>query len=115
MNLTGKWKYFENYAYGVAEGELYLDQSDDVLSGKIVFTDKIRGEKPYMIQEFLIGEIDEQRIRIEAVEFDVIHAEQQIDYELDRWFGILINDVTIRGVSSDEQGISGYFEFTKVG
>ena len=50
VDLTGKWKYTENYGYGTAEGELYLKQDGKKLSGKIVFTDNLEGEEPYMIQ-----------------------------------------------------------------
>ena len=53
MDLTGKWRYIENYGYGVAEGELYLKQKGQMLAGRIVFTDKVEGESSYMIQEFL--------------------------------------------------------------
>ena len=31
MDLTGKWRYIENYGYGVAEGELYLKQKGSCL------------------------------------------------------------------------------------
>ena len=55
MDLTGKWRYIENYGYGVAEGELYLKQKGQTLAGRIVFTDKVEGESSYMIQEFLKG------------------------------------------------------------
>ena len=36
MDLTGKWRYIENYGYGVAEGELYLKQKGQTLAGRIV-------------------------------------------------------------------------------
>lgn len=114
MDLTGKWKYMENYVYGLAEGELYLKQEGKKLSGKIVFSDKMEGEESYMIQEFLTGEINERKVRLEATEYDIIHSEYKIDYELDRWFGLLVGDTTIKGISSDEQGVQGFFEFEKV-
>ena len=75
MDLTGKWRYIENYGYGVAEGELYLKQKGQTLAGRIVFTDKVEGES---------------------------------------WFGLLVDDNTIKGVSKDGQGVEGYFEFEKV-
>ena len=62
MNLTGKWKYTENYGYGVAEGELYLTQRDQLLSGRIVFTDKVEKETSYMIQEFLTGTLEGRKV-----------------------------------------------------
>ena len=42
MDLTGKWKYTEDYLHGKAEGELYLRQDGDKLSGRLVFTDHIK-------------------------------------------------------------------------
>lgn len=114
VNLTGKWKYTENYGYGIAEGELYLKQDGNKLSGRIVFTDKLEGEESYMIQEFLTGEIDEIKVRLDAQEFDIIHSDHDIFYELDCWFGLLLDGNTIKGVSTDEQGVEGYFEFLKV-
>ena len=86
MDLTGKWRYIENYGYGVAEGELYLKQKGQTLAGRIVFTDKVEGESSYMIQEFLKGELEGRKVRLEAVEFDIIHSEFPITYQLDHWF-----------------------------
>lgn len=114
MDLTGTWKYIENYGYGVAEGELYLQQEGMKLSGRIVFTDKMEGEETYMIQEFLAGGIEERKVRLDAQEYDIIHADYTIDYELDRWFGVLVDDRTVKGVSADKQGVEGYFEFKKI-
>lgn len=114
MDLTGKWKYIENYGYGVAEGELYLKQENSDLSGRIVFTDKLEGTSAYMIQEFLKGSLEGRKVRLEAVEFDIIHADFKVSYELDSWFGLLLDENTIKGVSVDEQGVEGYFEFERV-
>lgn len=113
MDLTGKWKYIENYGYGVAEGELYLRQTGNELTGRIVFSDRLEGENPYMIQEFLRGSLEGRKIRLEATESDIIHADFPIVYELDSWFGLLVDEHTIKGVSVDDQGVEGYFEFEK--
>lgn len=112
-DLTGRWLYREDYGYGVTEGELYLRQEGDRLSGRLVFTDRIEDEEPYMIQEFLEGTLEGKKVRIEAVEYDIIHAEHRIDYELDSWFGVLLDESTIKGVSRDDQGVEGCFEFIK--
>lgn len=114
MNLTGKWKYYESYTYGVAEGELYLKQDGKQLSGRIVFTDRLKDGDSYMIQEFLQGEVEFRKVRLVANEFDIIHSDYSISYELDSWFGLLVEDELIKGVSVDEQGIEGYFVFEKV-
>ena len=114
MNLTGKWRYFENYGNGVAEGELYLKQEGKELSGRFVFSYSLSGEVPYMIVDFLTGILEEKKVKLEATGFDVIHADFPVSYELDYWFGLLVDETTIRGVSRDEQGIEGYFVFEKL-
>lgn len=114
MELNGKWRYREDYGYGVTEGELVLTQEGDRLSGRIIFTDKVENEEGYMIQEFLTGEIQGLKVRLEAQEFDIIHAEHEITYELDSWFGILVDERTIKGISQDEQGVEGTFVFEKL-
>ena len=113
MDLTGKWKYKEDYGYGVAEGELFLKQEGNDMSGRIIFTDKLEGEEGYMLQEFLVGRLEEHKVKLDAEEFDIIHSEQEIEYELDSWFGILVDADTIVGVSKDGQGIKGKFTFTR--
>ena len=114
MNLTGKWKYFESYEHGEAEGELYLNQEGNTLSGRLVFTDRVEGEEAYMIQEFLMGRIEECKVYLEAKEYDIIYAEFPVSYELDHWLGILVEDTLIKGSSMDDQGVTGNFEFTRV-
>lgn len=114
MDLSGKWKYFENYGKGIAEGELYLKHEGRALCGRIVFTDRVKGESSYMVQEFLMGKVEGRKVRLEATEFDVIHADFSVNYELDHWFGILVDKNTIKGISIDAQGIEGYFEFGKI-
>lgn len=113
MDLTGKWKYSENYGYGISKGEVFLKQEGNQLSGRIVFTDQVEGEEPYMIQEFLSGEIDGRKVKLEAKEFDIIHTEVPINYELDSWFGMIMDEDTIKGVSVDGQGVEGYFVFLR--
>ena len=95
MDLTGKWKYKEDYGYGVAEGELFLKQEGNDLSGRIIFTDKLEGEEGYMLQEFLVGRLEEHKVKLDAEEFDIIHSEHEIEVDAD----------TIVGVSKDGQGI----------
>lgn len=114
MDLTGKWKYKENYGYGMAEGEVSLEQEGNRLAGRIVFMDKTEDDEVSMIQEFLVGEVEDRKVKLQAEDFDVIHADYRIDYKLDSWFGILVDEQTIKGVSVDYQGIEGSFIFKRI-
>lgn len=114
MELTGKWMYREEYGYGMTEGELVLTQEGEQLSGRIIFTDRVEDEEEYMIQEFVRGWVRDRKVRLEAYEYDIIHAEHEVNYELDCWFGILLDSGTIKGISEDGQGVEGYFVFEKM-
>lgn len=114
MDLTGKWRYRENYGYGKAEGEIVLKQEGEKLSGRIVFMDKSNEEEEFMVQEFLAGVVEERKIKIQALEVDIIHANTAIEYKLDSWFGLLVDANTIKGISVDMQGIEGSFIFERM-
>lgn len=114
MDLTGKWKYSENYGHGKTEGELILEQKGSKLRGKIIFTDYLTDEAPYMIQEFVMGKINDIKIELKATDYDIIYSETHIYYELDEWFGLLLDENTISGISEDVQGILGHFKFERI-
>jgi len=113
-SLSGKWLYEEDYSYGKAKGELFLKQIGKRLVGKIIFLENIDSSNSVMVQEFLEGEINGSRIILQATEYDIIHSEKTIFYELDCWKGVLLNEFTIEGESLDNQGIYGSFIFQKV-
>jgi len=113
-SLSGKWLYEEDYSYGKAKGELFLKQIGKRLIGKIIFLENIDSTNSVMVQEFLEGEINGSRIILQATEYDIIHSDQTIFYELDCWKGVLLNEFTIEGESLDNQGIYGSFTFLKV-
>lgn len=114
MELTGKWRYREEYGYGMTEGELVLTQEGEQLSGRIIFTDRMDDEEEYMIQEFVRGWVRDRKVKLEAYEYDIIHSEHEVVYELDCWFGILLDEWTIKGISEDDQGVEGYFVFERM-
>lgn len=91
-----------------------LKQTGEELRGKIIFTDEVNGESSYMIQEIVSGYVDGDRVKLEAEEYDVIYAEQEISYELDNWFGTIVDENMISGMSKDGQGVVGHFSFVRM-
>ena len=114
LNLAGKWRYNEDYGYGLANGELHLSQDGNKVQGRIIITDNLHNEESFMIQEFVEGVIIDNKIIIDAVEWDIIHSEKEIIYELDSWNGDIVSEELIQGKSMDDQGIEGRFEFKKM-
>ena len=113
-SLSGKWLYEEDYSYGKAKGELFFKQIGGKLIGKIIFLENVDTSNSVMVQEFLEGKINGSRIVFQAIEYDIIHSKEKIDYELDCWKGVLLNEYTIEGESIDSQGMYGNFTFQKV-
>lgn len=113
IDLKGKWHYTENYGFGLAKGVMHIYQNGDTIEGKIIFTDTVYGETSFMIQESLEGRVEGDKLFLRAVDFDVIHADEELSYELDSWEGDVLSETLIRGISTDEQGIEGEFEFKK--
>ncbi len=114
IDLNGKWDYTENYGYGMAKGVLYIVHNGDSIEGRIIFTDTIFSERySPTIQEFLKGRLEGGRLILNAVEYEIIHSEEELSYELDSWDGNIISQNLITGESLDEQGIEGSFEFKR--
>lgn len=114
IDLNGKWDYTENYGYGMAKGELHIVQDGESIEGRIIFTDTVfEDQSSFMIQEFLKGRLEGDRLILNAVEYDIILSDQEISYELDAWEGNIISDNLITGTSMDDQGIEGKFEFKR--
>ncbi|MDR1274265.1 MAG: hypothetical protein LBK12_06920 [Odoribacteraceae bacterium] len=111
--LAGKWKYRETYTGGEATGELSLRESEGLLAGKIIFTDRTADGQACMIQETVSGHVEGRKVKLEAMDYDVIHPDTPLHYELDTWFGIRVDDATIIGMSMDAQGVEGRFIFEK--
>lgn len=114
MDLTGKWKYKERYEFGRADGELFLEQEGNQLSGKIVLMDRPKKGKAYMLQEKIRGEVVEHKVRLHTYNVDIIYSEEEIVYMPDYWFGILVDDNTIAAASVDEQEVEGDCMFERV-
>jgi hypothetical protein len=111
--LTGKWKYRETYPGGETTGELLLEQEGTRLRGKIIFTDRTAAGDSFMIQETVDGTLEGRKVKLEAREYDVIHSEVPLHYELDAWFGIRVDERVIIGLSTDMQGVEGHFIFER--
>jgi len=114
VDLSGKWRYSEDYGYGLANGELHISQEGTRVKGRIIFTDSLHEEESFMIQEFVEGVVINNKFILDATEWDLIHSESEIEYELDSWCGDIVTDSLIQGKSVDEQGIEGKFEFEKI-
>lgn len=116
LNLTGTWKYREDFSYGDCEGVLELTHTDDNLNGTLVHTEKPLEGDSYKIRQILDGTVNFELMtfKLLAKSFSVLKTQEEIDYELDSFEAQLINDDLIVGTTEDKQGLMGVFSFKRI-
>lgn len=113
MNLTGNWSFFEDFGYGVNEGELTLKQDNNTLSGEMVFTETIEGEAPFTIHCLVKGSTTDHKITLETLEHKIINGDKSTEYLSETIEGIINSQGQIVGTCCDEDDVEGVFIFTK--
>jgi hypothetical protein len=116
FNLTGTWKYIEDFSYGDSEGVLELTHNGAVLNATLEHTEKPLEGDSYTIKQELVGSIntEENIFILNAKSFSVLTSQEEIDYELDSFEAQLINEDLIVGTTEDKQGVVGVFSFKRL-
>jgi len=116
LNLTGTWKYREDFSYGDSEGVLELIHTDDVLNANLIHTETPLEGVPYKITQILEGTVDVELMifKLSAKSFSTLESKELIDYELDSFEAQLINKDLIVGTTEDKQGVLGVFSFKRL-
>ena len=116
MNLSGTWKYSEDFSHGDSEGELILTQEGKHLSGTLSHLETPIEGILYRIEQKMEGVYDneDKSFILKASSFTVLEAEEEILYELDSFVAQVMNEDLIVGTSEDEQGVLGVFSFKRI-
>lgn len=112
-DLSGKWIFEEDFYFGKDFGELEWQQTGNSLSGQIEFTEEIQGDIPFRVRLNIVGEVNGIQVYFRATDYKILDENENIDYSLDSWEGILNRHGQIVGSSFDEDGICGVFTLTK--
>lgn len=116
MNLSGTWKYTEDYSFGDSAGVLTLEHSGSILSAVLIHTETpIEGNSFKVKQEF-DGSYDSMKslVILKATSAEIIEPEEELTYELDSFEAQVINEDLIVGTSEDNQGVLGVFSFKRL-
>ena len=116
LNLTGTWKYREDFSYGDSEGVLELVQKDELLTAVLEHKEVPLEGDPYIIKQELEGSMDvnANKFKLLATSFSVLEAQEELSYELDSFEAQLINENLIVGTTEDKQGVMGVFSFKRI-
>ena len=62
MNVTGVWRFYEEFNGGYDLGYATLIQKGDDVSGSLVYTEYIENEDPFVIAIDVVGEVYSERV-----------------------------------------------------
>ena len=116
MNLSGTWKYSEDFSHGDSVGELVLIHKGKLLSGKLSHTETPLEGSPYIIEQTMEGVYDNENksFILKACAFTIIEAAEETLYELDSFVAKVMSEDLIVGTTEDEQGVLGVFSFKRI-
>jgi hypothetical protein len=116
MNLSGTWKYCEDFSHGDSAGELVLIHKGKLLSGTLIHTETPLEGTRHSIEQTMEGVYDDEdkSFILKATTFTALEAEDEILYELDSFVAQVMTEDLIVGTSDDEQGVLGVFSFKRI-
>jgi hypothetical protein len=118
MNVTGLWKYKEDFEYGNSIGEVKLIQIEEQLYGEFTFTEKVENgnDDDYEINVFekVKGIISEGKVLLESIEVSAKQDGKVVDYIPNNFELHLISDNKLVGSTYDADDICGVFTLERV-
>jgi len=109
VNLTGRWRFAEDFGFGKDTGYAELNQKGSHLKGVLRFSEQIDGEETFIVKQEVAGRINGTNIKLKSHSCEILFSDDDIIYELDTWEGVLLPDGKISGNSLDAEGTGGSF------
>ena len=109
INLTGRWRFEEDFGFGKDSGYAELNQKGIHLKGVLRFSEQIDGEETFIVKQEVTGRIQGTKINLKSHSCEILFSDEDIIYELDTWVGDLLPNGKITGNSQDDEGTGGAF------
>ena len=109
LNITGRWRFQEDFGFGKDSGYAELNQKGSRVKGVLRFTEQIEGEETFVVKQEISGRIDGNKINLKSHSCEILFSDEDIIYELDTWEGEIMPDGRIVGNSKDAEGTVGAF------
>jgi len=114
MNLTGNWKYSEDFGAGNSVGEVVLLQKDEMLYAEFNFVEQIDGDYRIEVFEKLHGEIKENKVLLESIEVIARNSEGEIKYMPNSFDVHIVSENKLVGSSFDADNVCGVFTMERI-
>jgi len=108
LNLTGRWRFEEDFGFGKDSGYAELNQKGIHLKGVLRFSEQIDGEETFIVKQEVTGRISGTKIYLKSHSCEILFSDEDIIYELDTWEGDLLPNGKIVGNSEDAEVTGGY-------
>jgi len=109
VDLTGRWRFDEDFGFGKDSGYAVLKQKGSHLKGVLRFSEQIDGEETFIVKQEVAGRITGTKIKLKSHSCEILFSDDDIIYELDTWEGELLPNGKISGNSRDAEGTGGSF------
>jgi hypothetical protein len=113
-DLTGFWRFHEDFDHGEDIGEARLFQSGKQLSGHIVFKEIIPDELPIFIRVKIEGKVDNTQVTFSESSVVVLSGGENSSYEPEERTGLINAMGQIVGSGEDTQGVTGVFVMDRI-
>lgn len=112
-NISGKWKFTEEFEYGMDKGFAFFTQNDNAITGYLEYEESIEDEVPFMVRQVVSGTIQGVHINLKGDKAFAPDGSTIDDYNLDILEGTLTHEGKIVGHSYDSKDICGVFVLAK--
>ncbi len=107
--ISGRWTFNEDFGFGKDEGFAEFEQTGTTVTGVVVYTERIDGETPFRVEQFVEGTFQNNQLTITGTKVNLLDVEKPFEYHLDTWEGILNANHQIVGHSYDNHECFGVF------
>ncbi len=108
-NISGKWKFSEEFECGMDKGFAIFIQDDTDITGFLEYEESIEDEEPFMVRQNILGTIHGNLISLKGIKTLAPDGSTIDDYNLDILEGSLTHEGKIVGHSYDSEDICGVF------
>lgn len=112
-NISGKWKFSEEFECGIDKGFAFFIQNDAEINGYLEYEESIEDDEPFMVRQDISGSIHDNRISLKGEKATDPNGYPIADYNLDILEGTLTHEGKIVGHSYDSEDICGIFVLVK--
>ncbi|MHC1703227.1 MAG: hypothetical protein AB9846_04905 [Tenuifilaceae bacterium] len=113
QDISGKWKFSEEFECGMDNGFAHFTQNGSVITGYLEYVEKIEDQEPFDVIQEVTGEIIGHHLKLQGTTATSKDGSKINDYNLDTLEGTLTHQGKIVGHSFDSEDICGVFVLTR--